>query len=161
MNSEEILKFLGLRSDDVRLISFLASQGVDEQPVLEVGDFNTYIERQDEGYSLVYTDEAKFLGMMDTPLGSSPLIFTGVFFYSDGYEGYAAFTSDLPQGLSFSDNRDTVTNKLGVSSWQMMDKDNLTVKAERWDLPNYRLRVNYARDRNLIGQVYCGLPDKT
>ncbi|MDQ2746660.1 MAG: hypothetical protein M3T96_05310 [Acidobacteriota bacterium] len=80
MNSEELLKYLGLNSDDLRLVNFLINQGITEQPILEAGDYDTYIERPDDGYSLVYTDEAKFKGIMNSPIGIGSLVFTGVFF---------------------------------------------------------------------------------
>ena len=140
-----IMSLLGHPVTDHELAVWLNSIGVDSGGVvLESGKFTLHIEMMKEGFSLTFTDEAMYFGKQDQPVGDGPLYFTGVFFYSDGKDGYREYKGVLPMGLDFSNTHQEVLDCLGVPSYQRTRSDG-SVISERWDHPDYSLSVTYAK----------------
>jgi len=81
-------------------------------------------------------------------LKDGALIITGIHFYSEGYEGYHAYTGELPGGVKFGDSKKIVRGKMGTPSksgggnkavgkvWPYWD---------RYDYPGYSVFVQYDR----------------
>src|SRR5690554_5731079 len=100
-----LLDFLGSGSEDDSLVRCFKENSIElkNQLFLEDGLFRTYMEVQITGISLVFTDEAYFLGLPNQPIGQGELYFSGVFFYSEGKDGYTQYQGDLPFNLTFLD----------------------------------------------------------
>src|SRR5690606_14543460 len=129
-----LLKFLGCTSSNNGVIDFLVSKLIFLTGLsLEDDDFDAYVEKRELGLCLLFTDEAKFLGLANQPIGQGKLYFSTVFFYSEGKDNYNQYKSDLPFGLSFNDTRQDVLMKLGQQSWQRLAKDGKRVISDRWD----------------------------
>jgi len=171
MTTDELLSYLGLPGSNQELIEYMGALKVDlaNEMYLEKDEYGNYdgyrvyIERPRDGYCLVFSDEAEFLGKRDQPIGAGELYFSTVFFYSEGKDDYSEYESDLPFGLMFQDTRDNVIRKLGVPSWQRLAQDGERVISDRWDeLPDvpYRLHVTYYKDTGKISIISATIPDK-
>lgn len=137
----EVIKFLSLC--EINLIKDIA---------LNSGEFTAHVEKKKEGYSLSFTDEAMFLNRDNQPIGKGPLYFTGVFFYSDGKDGYVGYKGKLPGDLHFSDSITDVSNKLGSSSFQRT-RDDGSIVGQRWDYPDCSLSVTYSKSDHKVTLV--------
>jgi hypothetical protein len=154
MESNELIGLFGARADSAQVEAFFKRAGVAKRPKLPKGEYNAYLEFEKKGVALLFQDEA-MLKDEDKPVGTGPLIFAGAFFYSEGHEDYSQYQGELPEGLEFSDSRDTVVEKLGPSDWQ--DDDDGDIYRERWDRPDYKLLLDYAAGGASILVVYCGI----
>lgn len=164
VDTKELLSFLGCPSSDKGLVDYLNAKQIFLTGLsLEEDDFDAYVENQKLGFCLVFTDEAKFLGLANQPIGQGKLYFSTVFFYSEGKDNYTEYKSDLPFGFSFNDTRQDVLAKLGAPSWQRLAKDGVRVISDRWDnLPDvpYRLHVTYDSQTGKISILSASIPDK-
>ena len=158
IQAEEILKFVGLPISDIGFKQWLSATG-DEELILEDGDYRTYIERPEHGYCLTFTDEAVFLGIDDKTIGSGGLIFSGVFFYSEGKDGYKQFQGKLPQNVKFEDEQEDLKIKLGsVESFHRGEDDALI--SERWDFDKLKFHITY-NNVGTIDLISISQPDGT
>ncbi|HEY9199450.1 MAG TPA: hypothetical protein VIR60_08790 [Gammaproteobacteria bacterium] len=150
MNFEGLAALMGLCIGEPALRVGLLREQVDisKCPPLPEGEYRTYLEMPDQGVSLVFTDEAMFLGKGQQAIGSGPLFFSGLFLYSQGKDGYDQFRGQLPEGLEFADSRATVLAKLGEPSWQRKKSDG-SVAAERWERSGKRLHITYTNDARI------------
>ncbi|WP_447927010.1 hypothetical protein [Vreelandella sp. EE27] len=147
MEIENLLGCLGDAVSSRQLNSILQKEGIDlsSDLILPDSEYRTYIERPAKGYSLVFTDEAVFLGITNQPIGKSALYLSGVFLYGEGKDGYTQFNGKLPIGLSFSANQEDIKTMLGNPSWNRKRSDG-SVAAERWDnIADYRVHITYTK----------------
>jgi hypothetical protein len=163
--TKSLLSLFGYPVSDKKLLEFMSANKISINDELSLGDdeYRGYIERPDDGFSLVFTDEAYFLGRGNFPIGKGELFYSGMFFYSEGKDDYKEYKSDLPFSLSFNDTRTDVLNKLGEQSWQRLATDGRRVISDRWDsLPNvpYRLHVTYDNNTGKISIVSASIPDQ-
>lgn len=164
IETKTLLNFLGYASSDSGLVDYLKANHIFLTGLaLDEDDFDAYVEKQEFGFCLLFTDEAKFLGFSNQPIGQGELYFSTVFFYSENKDNYSEYKSDLPFGLSFNDTRQDVLKKLGPQSWQRLAKDGARVISDRWDnLPDvpYRLHVTYDSQTGKISILSASIPDK-
>jgi len=159
-----LLKLFGLSSSNQELLEYMnqINVAIDSELSLSDGEYRAYIEKPDDGYCLIFTDEAYFLGKPNQPIGSGTLFFGGVFFHSEGKDGYMQYKGELPFGLSFDDTRESVLNKLGEQSWQRLARDNVRVISDRWDdldgVP-YQLHITYDKEHGRISIISASIPD--
>jgi hypothetical protein len=164
-NTEDLLSYLGLSESDAALISYMNSISISlaDELKLEKGRFWAYIERQKQGFSLSFTDEAMFLGIKEQAIGVGGLYFSCVFFYSEGKDDYLQYQGTLPLKLSFQDTRNTLIAKLGHSSWQEIADDGERVISDRWDnLPDtpYRLHISYYKKTGKVSIFAAEIANK-
>lgn len=150
MNLNEIISNLGKPASTLQS-SFLSS-GIDIAAELKLpsSEFRTYLERPSFGYSLVFTDEAVFLGKKKQPVGVGPLYFSGIFLYSEGKDGYSQFQGEIPFGIEFSKKHDELVSLLGAPNWQRL-RDDGTIAAERWDEKGvFRIHITYSTNGKIV-----------
>lgn len=146
MNLNEVLNCLGQPLNDLETAKVLKSIGVENLESIHVpdGEFSEYFISKSEGFSLIFTDEAMFLGRAHQLIGSGPLYFAGIFLYAGGKDGYSPFSSELPFGIRFSMNREDLVSILGESDWQANNTIG-SVGAERWDgKAPYKIHIAYS-----------------
>ena len=171
MNTQELLRCLGLVASDKNLVKQMDKLGIDLRSELflekdEYGSYDgsdAYIERPSDGYCLLFSDEAEFLGKGDQAIGVGELYFSTVFFYSEGKDEYSQYKDELPFELSFEDRREDVVHKLGEQSWQRLAQDGERVISDRWDnllSVSHRLHVSYYKDTGKISIISATIPDK-
>lgn len=147
MKIKELLDCLGEPETSEKLKKILHEIDVDlsSELVLSEGEYRAYIERPSEGYSLVFTDEAIFLGKENQAIGNGELYLSGVFLYAKDKDGYSQFNQALPMSLSFSAKKADLHEKLGMPSWDRKRIDG-SVAAERWDeVADYRIHITYSK----------------
>ncbi|WP_447529897.1 hypothetical protein [Vreelandella sp. TE19] len=147
MEIESLLKCLGEPASSRQLARILQQEGIDlsSELILPDSEYRAYIERPSKGYSLVFTDEAVFLGRTNQPIGKGLLYLSGVFLYGEGKDSYSQFKGELPTSLSFSTSQEDIKTMLGNSSWDRKRSDG-SVAAERWDrVADYRVHITYSK----------------
>lgn len=158
IQTNEILSKLGVLSDDKSLQEYMRSMDlkIPENLKLKSSQYDVHIEFEDLDISMLFTDEAKFLGIENQAIGQGPLYFTGLFFYSDG-EGNS--NSDLPLNLSFEDKIEDVEDKLGEPSWSRDRKGQII--SQRWDINechDFTIHITYDLDTHYVSEVIAFLP---
>ena len=160
MNAPALSKILGRSVTDQEAKNYFSSLGInlDKQLSLPEGEYRAYIECPSEGISFVFTDEAMFLGLAQKPLGSGPLYFSGMFFYSQGHDGYSQFNSQLPLNVVFSDTPALLQGKLGEHEWERKNEKGQLI-ARRWSFPDgKRLHITFTAQQTVLIVSY-GTPD--
>lgn len=158
MQSSDILKLLGKPLSDETVQSWLtASQKA--FPSLEEGDYRTYIEYPEQGYCLIFTDEAMFLGIEHQPLGLGSLFLSGVFFYSEGLDGYSQFTGNLPEDIQFQYDSKLLKNRFGEVEWERQSEEGVLI-SQRWKYGKFKFHVTYNHSGS-IKLISISEPDKT
>ena len=141
LESIDILKFIGKPVSDKELANWLSISG-NQAPSLEEGNYRAYLEYPEHGYCLTFTDEAIFLGIEQQFVGEGELYFCGVFFYSEGLDGYNQFCGDLPQNVLFEDDTKSLKIKLGAEEWNRHSDDGALV-SERWSIGKFKFHITY------------------
>ena len=165
ISTEYILSMLGKVSTDQKLVEYLSLNDIflDKELSLEESEYDTHIERPDLGFSLLFTDEAKFLGLAEQSIGSGGLYFSAIFFYSEGEEDFNEYKYDLPSGLSFDDKEEDVRKKLGAHSWQRLDEGDERIISQRWDISidtPYSIHITYEEGTEKICVIIAHIPNK-
>lgn len=160
MDLSLIISIMGKPIGDANVKNVLSSifVNVDKDVDLASEDFRVYVERPEEGFSLIFTDEAHFLNKSGQSIGVGERYFTGMFLYSEGKDGYTEFKYPLPKNLSFANTRDEVLQKLGNPSWSRSRPDG-SVVADRWDMSDHRMNLTYSKNSNQITILSLIIPD--
>jgi hypothetical protein len=162
MEIEDLLTCLGQSELDQRLIGILQEIGIDlpNELSLPEGEYRAYIERPNEGYSLVFTDEAMFLGKGNQAIGKGALYLSGIFLYAEGKDGYLQFEGELPMKLSFSNMREDIIEELGKATWNRARADG-SIAAERWDTAaDFRIHITYSKSTSKPVLISLNIADK-
>ncbi len=164
MRTDELLALLGRPATDKELTGYFSKNGINitQEVKLKAGDYSTYLERKEDGYSLVFTDEGMFLNKPKQQFGEGSLYFSGVFFYAEGKDGYSQYQEDILHKIMFSDTRGDLLKKLGEPSWQRKRRDG-AIAADRWDQldsSGKRIHITYFKDRQFPVVISIGIPDK-
>jgi hypothetical protein len=159
MDLSSIISIMGKPISDANVKNVLSSIFVDVDKDVDSmsDDFRVYVERPEEGFSLIFTDEAHFLNIPNQSIGVGERYFTGMFLYSEGKDGYAEFKSPLPKNLSFANSRDEALQKLGSPSWSRSRPDG-SIVADRWDMSDHRMNLTYSKN-NQITILSLTIPD--
>jgi len=165
MDTKLLLEFFGCSASNKELEQYMSELSISlaDELSLSDGQYRAYIERPKDGYCLIFTDEAYFLGKPNHQIGAGELFYAGIFFHSEGKDGYSQYQGSLPFGLLFSDTRADVINKLGEQSWQRLARDDDRVISDRWDAlesVSFRLHVTYDKDSGKISVVSASVPDE-
>jgi hypothetical protein len=98
---------------------------VDVDAVISQISEETEIERTEQlafwncrakGISIALNDALFVRSKATKFLKDGSLLIVAIHFYTEGYEGYHAYTGELPDGVKFSDSKETVRAKLGTPS---------------------------------------------
>ncbi len=145
MNTQKVLECLGKPLSDLQTLETLKTIGVDSPESMQVpeGEYSEYFISKPSGFSLIFSDEAMFLGKPHQQVGDGPLYFSGVFFYAGGKDGYSSYTGELPLGITFNSSREQLIKLLGGPSWERQNSRG-GAGADRWDdKAKYRIHITY------------------
>lgn len=157
----ELVGQFGARADDRALVAFLRRNGIDVEAELALpeDEYRAYVERPSDGYALVFTDQAMFLGKTNDPIGEGPLYLSGVFVYLEPVDAYARYEGILPFGLGHANERDAFVRVLGVPGWRKVQQDG-RLAAERWEVGDgRRVHATYASDGTTVSVISFSKPD--
>lgn len=146
--TNSLMPVIGFAINNQQVQNFIKSQGISEQLVVEEGENDAYIGRDDKGFSLLF-QEANFIDNSRYNKNTDNLLtLAHCFFYSKNYalknDGYGEFIEDLPFNLLFSDSRDNIIKKLGASKWTRTRSNK--VKGERWEFDDLDRQLNITYD---------------
>ena len=102
-------------------------------------------EAPDQGVSLALKDEM-FMETGGVIATNGPLVVIGVHLYSNGKDGYKAYTGELPEGVVWGGSRIDTRRVLGAPAASGGGKQvagNKWPKWDRYDRPAYSIRVQY------------------
>ena len=152
-----MLAVLGRNVRDRELLAVLADSNVhlDQDLVLVAETAQAYLEKKGEGFSLAFHDDTFEDGVSTAP-ARDQLIFHAVFLYAEGKDGYSQYRGAIPGGIRF-DNTRAAIEVLGAPSWHRK-RDDGSVIAERWDLPEHHIHVTYSRGAEMPTVISLGTP---
>lgn len=163
---KKIISFLGRDYNDYELVEYLEENNIflNSELLLIEGTFNSYVERHEDGYCLIFTTEARFLSKEDWYIGRGRMFLIGIFLYSEGRENYSEYKGEIPFGVHFSQERDNILKKMGEPNWQRLSLDEKQVKADRWHIDFYRMHITYSRETQkpvvISISISIPIPDK-
>jgi hypothetical protein len=102
-----------------------------------------------KGIELGFTDSNYHTAATPALWGHGKLLLTQVYFYS-GFDDIKAYTGELPFGLKFSDNKETVRAKLAA-----FEAARRSYRTDTWDVDGYRLNVAYTSGGKSIDRMVC------
>jgi hypothetical protein len=153
ISSERLVSALGKTVSDPEVVQLLKDLELGgKAPAIEDG-VSSDVEVQKHGVALFFRTAyhlRKVKGLGDLP-DSTPIV-SDVKFSRKGFDGGPGYAGALPHGLTFSDVRDAVRERLGPPT-----RVNPIVANDRWDTEDRYLTVGFARDGSGIKEVTCGL----
>jgi hypothetical protein len=152
IDSNQLVQALGLHHTHDAVKGMLQALGLADKKIkLKRGDFDVGFQSEANGVDVVFSDPELHTVSEDFPDGG--LIFSCVFFFSEGCQGHRAFVGPLPSGLEFGLSRATVRERLGPPDWTSP-----LLPIDRWNIGNLRLSVNFHEGDAAISYLSVGLP---
>jgi hypothetical protein len=149
------IPLLGRTEGDPELRHFLQAIGSWPIPDFPKDEFNSAFEDKARGFALTFQDSSSIPRPAFKELPPGTKVFIGMFFFSEGKDGYSAFEGALPSKIVLSDTSEAVVAKLGpprVTS----SHDSGAVKAQRWPIEGGKLTASYS-SAGALEHVYIGL----
>ncbi len=152
MNTESIIALLGRKSTDDALEQLFKGLGVRRRPELDEDEEEicAWIPVRRRGIEFGFEDEGHFKAL-NRQIGMGPLLFTQVIFYNER-EDILPYQGELPHSLNFKDNREAARQKL-----RKYDSVRRSYIRDVWELPEYRIIVDFADDAQKISCIICQL----
>jgi hypothetical protein len=152
-----LLPAIGKPIDSPEVLAFFRAQDISGQLSVEDDDYETYVERPGEGYSLNVIQQSHVKNPRYRRSERGVLILRGCHFYSEGHEDYHQYQDELPGGIAFTDSRATALRKLGPSAWRY-EKDG-KIRRERWEdgEADRQLNLTYTAEEQSMLVVYFGI----
>lgn len=146
--------YLGLPETDPSLIAFLRRFGPEVAPLKEAGRYESDISHLEVGVNFGFEDE-RMVFRREGPLGGTYLL-VAVHFYSKGHQGSGGYAGTLPDGLLFSDTRESTRAKLGSPAKSGGGVRVVGKVVPFWDVymsKRYSLHLTYSADLSQIDLV--------
>ncbi len=141
------LSLLGRPSDSPEIQDLLRQAGV-KDPKLKKGEVRDWLDLNDMGLALVFTDEAFLTGEKELAIGEGALILTSITFHSGGDPAFSAFAGNLPLGVKFTQSQSDLAAKLGVP-----ERSNPRRRQDRWMIEKVAFYAKYSEKLDRI-QVF-------
>ena len=151
-STHEFLEVLGRSHVDPKVVSLLDRLGLARQKIkLKRGDFDIAFDAPEHGIDVVFSDPQSYVLAQDVPEGA--LIFTCVFFFSEGRENHLQYPLELPAGLTFGASREDVRKLFGAPEFSSP-----ILPVDRWTWNGLKLAVTFVESHSSIARVSCSLP---
>lgn len=156
MNAGQLIALLGKHADDTVVESAFVELQTRRRPELDPEDrdvMRDWVLIRKKGVELGFIDEIFFQAgeARRRRRKGVPLLLYQVYFYTKR-DDIATFTGDLPFGLKWSDNRDQARRKL-----VQYESTRRSYTKDTWDVPGYRITVDYKKDVSSIDSIVCQL----
>jgi hypothetical protein len=154
MNANKILQLLNLSATDKSVEDLFVSLNTLSRPSLPDDEdsgssYHDWVLARRKGVELGFADSNYHTAAAPTTWGYGKLLLTQVYFYS-GFDDIDAYTGELPFGLEFTDNRNTVRAKLAA-----LEATRHSYRTDTWDVDSYRLSVTYTDGGKSIDRMAC------
>lgn len=153
VTSQRLVAALGKVASDPEVKALLTDLGLDaEAPPIE-DDASSDVEVTEHGVALFFriAHHLRKIPSLSSLAPATP-VFSDVKFSCYGYDGGPGFAGALPHGLSFSDTRSAVRERLGPPSWSSP-----VVANDRWNEGDRYLTIAFDPVEDSIMEVACGL----
>lgn len=148
------MSLLGKASDSPEVQAML-SQGGAKDPKLRKGDVNSWVDLNDLGLALVFTDEAHLTGQENLDIGEGALILTSIRFHSGINPDFSAFAGALPLGVKFSQSQADLAATLGKPEYS-----NALLSKDRWLVDGTWFFANYVDELDRLMTFSMQVPDR-
>ncbi|WP_321818259.1 MULTISPECIES: hypothetical protein [unclassified Paraburkholderia] len=153
MKTQEFTDAIGKQADSDVVKHLLHNFGIDRRVAIKRDETDVYENITDAGVSLLFESERYVSAKHKVEFPTDAPILTAIFLYGTGDDEFCEYKGDLPEGLTFSDSRESATQKLGSS-----EKYNPDRNSEFWDFSgNVRFFVRYAGDEKTIERIQFGI----
>src|SRR3989304_3762062 len=157
MNADQLLPLLGHNADDPAVKAVFTELHPRRYPELDPEDRDSVMDWvlvRRQGVELGFTDDVFFhAGPKRKRRGKGvPLVLWQIYFYT-ARKDISDFKGKLPFGLLWSDERNTVRQKL--AAYQSVGRFHIK---DTWDISGYRLIVDYRQGGKAIDTILCKLP---
>lgn len=143
---QNVVALLGMKLDDVARSPFVVS--LNEQPATEKIEDRFYMELPTSGLAFIASLEERVMAIQ---------------LHAEGYQKYKGFAGVIPEGLSFSNSRREVHDRLGKPSacggGNVIEFFGEVPAWDRFDRSQYSLHVQYADDEASINLVSIMRPE--
>ena len=157
INSDELIKLIGLCSNDVHVQESLSLLARGMQPELDPEDEETLVDWvtvNELGLEYGFEDEAYVRALDPDKRLKGPLLLSQLYFYGDT-PTTKPFPYPLPFGLSFDDKAASVRRKLAE-----YETSRRSYIRDAWRLPKFNLTIAYRGEGGPLESVFCYLPYK-
>jgi hypothetical protein len=141
-----LFSLLGMDLDDVARSAFVLS--LNEQPVTEKIEDRFYMKMPASGLAFVASLERRVMAIQ---------------LHAEGYQQYTGFAGDLPEGVSFSNSRGSLQNRLGKpfasGGGNVIQFFGKALAWDRFDRSDYSLHVQYGDNLAAINLVTLMRPE--
>jgi hypothetical protein len=153
--ADDLLALVGLPVDDPRVQESLARFANGVQPELDPDDEESYVDWvpvRETGLEFGFEDEAYVRALREELRRPGPLILTQLYFYGDT-PVTRPFPYPLPYGLSLTDDRERVREKLSRLQARLR-----SYVRDVWQLPLFDLTVAYSDDHRSVQSLFFHVP---
>lgn len=153
IEANSLISALGLPHSDGRVKQLLHALGLQDKKVkLKRGDFDVAFDAPSHGVDVVFSDPSQH-ELPDTfPEGA--LVFSCVFFFSEGSQGHKAFEAPLPFALRFAMPKAAVRDLMGLPEWTSP-----VLPIERWVVDGRQVAVAFSEDGQAIEYLSVSVPE--
>jgi hypothetical protein len=141
-----LISLLGMNLDDVARSAFVLS--LNEQPITEKIEDRFYMEMPASGLAFIASLERRVMAIQ---------------LHAEGYQDYKGFAGALPDGMSFSNSREAMKNRLGKPSasggGNVIQFFGKAPAWDRFDRKEYSLHVQYTDDEGSMNLVTIMRPE--
>jgi hypothetical protein len=132
----DVIHYIGKPLSFDGLCSLLIDNNINIQDeiVIPKDEYSINVDRISEGYSLIFNDEADFLGIANQAIGVGEPYLTGFFVYSSYKDGYGSYSGELPFSLSVNHSRDDICSVLGDPN--IKNSKETGKKFDKWQFDN-------------------------
>lgn len=148
----DFLQALGRPHTDPMVVDLLDRLGLAHQKIeLNEGYFDNAFDAPEHGIDLVFSDPRAYTLASSAPEGA--LIFSCVFFFSEGRENHRQYPLPLPSELAFNLSRHDVHERLDTPEFT-----STVLPVDRWNWNGLKLAVTFVEDLSSVARVSCSLP---
>jgi hypothetical protein len=153
IESNSLISALGLPHSDGQVKLLLQALGLQDKKVkLKRGDFDVAFDAPSHGVDVVFSDPTQHDLPETFPEGA--LVFSCVFFFSEGSQGHKAFQAPLPLSLRFAMPNAAVRALLGEPEWTSP-----VLPIEHWMVDGKQVAVSFTDDGQAIDYISVALPE--
>jgi hypothetical protein len=156
VDADQFLALLGRRADDPAFEAAFAALHTRRRPELDPEDrdaLRDWVVVRKHGLELGFVDEIFFLAgeKWRRRRKGVPLILDQVYFYT-AFDDISTFAGRLPFNLQWSNTRVQTRQKL-----LPYEKTRRSYRKDTWDVPGYRMTLDYKEDGATIASIVCQL----